>query len=68
MLRETLLGNLKMSLKSLSLEEFAAEGLEILWMTRDLHNSDRAENNVMTEYERNFSSQGFPICSAHVKF
>ena len=51
-----------------SLEEFAAEGLEILWMTRDLHNSDRAEGNVMTEYEKNFSSQGFPICSAHVKF
>lgn len=51
-----------------SLEEFAAEGLEILWMTRDLHNSDRAESNIMTEYEKNFSSQGFPICSAHVKF
>ena len=37
-------------------------------MTRDLHNSERAENNVMTEYERNFSQKGFTINSAIVRF
>ena len=37
-------------------------------MTRDLHNSDRAEDNVMTEYEKNFSEKGFSICSAEVHF
>ena len=51
-----------------SLEEFEALGLEIVWMTRDLHNSERAENNVMTEYERNFSQKGFTINSAIVRF
>ena len=38
------------------------------WLTRDLHNSDRAEGNVMTEYEANFSSKGMPIYSAEVRF
>ncbi len=51
-----------------SLEEFAAAGLVTEWLTRDLHNSDRAEGNVMTEYETNFSSQGMPIYSAVVRF
>ena len=51
-----------------SLEEFEACGLKIEWMTRDLHNSDRAEENVMTEYEKNFSEKGFSICSAEVHF
>ena len=51
-----------------SLEEFEACGLKIQWMTRDLHNSDRAEDNVMTEYEKNFSEKGFSICSAEVHF
>ena len=51
-----------------SLEEFEACGLEIVWQTRDLHNSEYNEGNVMTEYEANFSSQGFPICSAKVIF
>ncbi len=51
-----------------SIEEFEAFGLEMLWMTRDLHASDRAEENVMTEYEKNFSEKGFSICSAHVRF
>ena len=50
------------------LEEFEAAGLEILWQTRDLHNSDKAEGNVMTEYERNFSQKGQAICSAWVRF
>jgi tRNA (guanine-N7-)-methyltransferase len=51
-----------------SLEEFAEFGLEIIWMTRDLHNSDRAEGNVMTEYEKNFSEKGFSICSVEARF
>ena len=51
-----------------SLEEFEAFGLEILWMTRDLHNSPQAEGNVMTEYERNFSEKGFPIHAVTVLF
>ncbi|MBQ7293054.1 MAG: tRNA (guanosine(46)-N7)-methyltransferase TrmB, partial [Clostridia bacterium] len=51
-----------------SLDEFEACGLEVVWFTRDLHNSEYNEGNVMTEYEANFSSQGFPICSAKVIF
>ena len=51
-----------------SLEEFEAAGLEFLMQTRDLHNSEYAEGNVMTEYEKNFSEKGMAICSAHVRF
>ena len=51
-----------------SLEEFEACGLEIVWKTEDLHASELAESNVMTEYEANFSSKGMPIYSAHVRF
>lgn len=51
-----------------SLEEFEAVGATVLWQTRDLHNSDRSDGNVMTEYEKNFSEKGFSICSAWVKF
>lgn len=51
-----------------SLEEFDACGLTVEWFTYDLHNSEHAEGNVMTEYERNFTAKGFPICSASVVF
>lgn len=51
-----------------SLEQFAACGLELLWQTDDLHASDRAADNVMTEYERNFTERGQPIFSAWVRF
>ena len=51
-----------------SLEEFEAEGLTVEFVTRDLHNSEKADGNVMTEYEKNFSSQGMPIYSAWVRF
>jgi tRNA (guanine-N7-)-methyltransferase len=51
-----------------SLEEFAAAGLTIEWQTRDLHNTEKAADNIMTEYETNFSSKGFPIYSAWVRF
>ena len=51
-----------------SLEEFEAFGAEILWHTRDLHSTPENADNVMTEYEKNFSDKGTPICSAWVKF
>ena len=51
-----------------SLEEFEAVGATILWQTRDLHASEKNDDNVMTEYEKNFSEKGFSICSAWVKF
>ena len=51
-----------------SLEEFEAVGATILWQTRDLHASDKNADNVMTEYEKNFSEKGFSICSAWIKF
>ncbi len=50
-----------------SLEEFSTFGAEIIWQTRDLHESEKACDNVMTEYEKNFSDKGFTICSAWVK-
>ena len=51
-----------------SLEEFEAYGLRVEWKTEDLHNTPEAEDNVMTEYEKNFSDKGQPIYSAHVRF
>ncbi len=45
-----------------SLESLEAEdSFEITFMTRDLHHSERAAENIMTEYERNFSKQGILI-------
>lgn len=51
-----------------SLEEFEAVGATVIWQTRDLHASEKSADNIMTEYEKNFSEKGFPICSAWVKF
>ena len=51
-----------------SLEEFAAVGLRVESVTRDLHNSPQNEGNVMTEYEKNFSEKGFPIHAATIYF
>lgn len=51
-----------------SLEEFEAAGLTVEWMTRDLHRSEKNADNIMTEYERNFSEKGQVIYSAWVKF
>ena len=51
-----------------SLEEFEAVGATVLWQTRDLHASEKNADNIMTEYEKNFSEKGFSICSAWVKF
>ncbi len=46
-----------------TLEELVANGWEILWQTRDLHSEPENAENVMTEYEKNFSERGTPICS-----
>ena len=44
-----------------TLEEIASLGLSPSVVTRDLHASAYQAENVMTEYEINFSSRGFPI-------
>ena len=43
-----------------TLEQLELAGVEMFDLTRDLHNSDIA-NEVMTEYEKRFSELGFPI-------
>ena len=49
------------SLFEFSLEEFASNGFELDEISYDLHTSEFANDNVMTEYEANFSKQGIPI-------
>lgn len=44
-----------------SLDELSAIGIKLDKMTRDLHASEWNEGNIMTEYERAFSSQGVLI-------
>lgn len=44
-----------------TLEEIAAMGIVPDFVTRDLHSSERAADNIMTEYESNFSAMGMPI-------
>lgn len=51
-----------------SLTAFEAAGLTIVATERDLHHSPLAADNIMTEYEQNFVSQGKPICYAQVRF
>ena len=50
-----------------TLEELEAFGATVLWQTRDLHNEPEAKDNVMTEYEKNFSENGVSICSVWAK-
>ncbi|MEE1357766.1 MAG: tRNA (guanosine(46)-N7)-methyltransferase TrmB [Clostridia bacterium] len=47
-----------------SLEQFKEAGFDVLWQTTDLHNSEYNKDNVMTEYERNFSEKGKNINAA----
>ncbi len=49
------------SLFDFSVEEAKAAGWRQTVLTYDLHNSEFAEGNVMTEYEEKFSSLGNPI-------
>ena len=51
-----------------SLEEFESAGLTLTFMSRDFHATPEASDNIMTEYEANFSSKGMPICCARVRF
>ena len=44
-----------------SLEEFTECGFRLENLTYDLHNSEFAAENIMTEYEKNFSEKGFSI-------
>lgn len=44
-----------------SLSEFAEAGWKIDCVTYDLHNSEYAADNIMTEYEKNFSEKGMKI-------
>ena len=55
------------SLFDFSLEEIQAMGLECSFVTRDLHASEAAADNIMTEYEKNFSEQGFKINKLSLK-
>ncbi|WP_346353186.1 tRNA (guanosine(46)-N7)-methyltransferase TrmB [Azotosporobacter soli] len=50
-----------------SLEEFAANGLELVKVSYDLHSEDW-QDNVMTEYERKFSALGTPINRCEARF
>ena len=44
-----------------SLESFEENGFALKNTTDDLHNSEFNQDNVVTEYERNFSAKGFTI-------
>ncbi len=44
-----------------SLEEFAESGFRLENITYDLHNSEFNADNIVTEYETNFSEKGFTI-------
>ncbi len=49
------------ALFAFSLEEIRSRGLLIRWVSRDLHHSPHAQQNVQTEYESKFASAGKPI-------
>lgn len=51
------------SLFDFSISELTDCGFRLEAVTRDLHNSEYAADNVMTEYERNFSAAGKHINS-----
>ena len=44
-----------------TLEEIEASPFKLVWQTRDLHGSEYAAGNVMTEYERRFTEEGVKI-------
>ncbi len=51
-----------------SLEEFRNFGMTLEKLTYDLHHSEYMDGNVMTEYEKRFSSMGVPINRVEAKF
>lgn len=44
-----------------SLEQFKEDNWDLIMVTRDLHNSQYNEGNIMTEYEEKFAEEGRPI-------
>lgn len=44
-----------------SLEKYGENGYRVIQVIRDLHSSPYAKDNIVTEYERNFSQKGLPI-------
>ncbi len=44
-----------------SIEQFTNNDWELKNITYDLHNSEFSKENIMTEYEKNFSEKGFKI-------
>ena len=44
-----------------SIEQLLTHGFAVEEVTRDLHNSEAAKDNIVTEYERQFVGQGKPI-------
>ena len=44
-----------------SLEQIEIAKWNLVSMTRDLHNSEYIKDNIMTEYEERFVSQGISI-------
>ncbi len=50
-----------------SLQTLPENGFTLESVTRDLH-AEQDPENVMTEYETNFSSQGIPICRLKARF
>lgn len=50
-----------------SLEQFAQNGFAVEEVTYDLHGSEWAKENIVTEYEANFTAKGIPICRAAVR-
>lgn len=51
-----------------SVEEFKVCGYKIESLTFDLHSSEFADENIMTEYEKNFSEKGFKINKLVARF
>ncbi|MBP3436302.1 MAG: tRNA (guanosine(46)-N7)-methyltransferase TrmB [Clostridia bacterium] len=58
---EIILKTDNVNLFAFTLEELEALHITPSVVTHDLHHSPYAADNVMTEYERNFSEKGFPI-------
>ncbi len=59
-------GMLKFKTDNVKLFDFSEEtipatGFEVTFLTRDLHASEKAATNVVTEYEKNFSDRGVKI-------
>ena len=47
-----------------SLRKFRENGFAVKDVTYDLHASEYAQENIVTEYEANFAAKGIPICRA----